>query len=853
MPKVSVILTSFNHDKYLHEAIDSVLKQTFTDFEMIIWDDASVDDSWEIIQSYSDQRIQAFQNPQNQGPVFGVNKAIFEVASGEYIAIHHSDDIWELDKLAKQVAFLAAHSEVGAVFSNAQPIDQRGMPLTDQTHFYYDIFSQPNRSRHEWLRYFFLKGNALCHPSILIRKQCYVDCGAYRDMLAQLPDFDMWIRLCAKYEIHIIEDRLIKFRILDTEMNASGNRAVTRIRSSNECYKLLQQYRTLLRKDNIFKTFPDFISYDRGEDTDPEYVLTRVCLESGTFFLRQMLAIEILFDILNNSERRQVVEKIYGFSSSDFIAITGQCDLFSGEELVKLHGAVSERDKRIGITDIALAEAQQFTTERLAQIKELSTQIADFQQQEGDLRNEIEAFRLSTSWRITKPLREVSELRRRLIRLVRVYQSYRPGVNGFKRLSYQCIDVIRKEGFKGLRKKIALYDRIIHQALLSEDVVTQQCESHRIDLLLTYFEKGLILNSTVLFDHNGGGGSNAYTNALVKIIHAEGGTVLRVYCFDAVWFVQWSDDEMLFSTSSIEELFEVLSASRSQNIIINSIYGYPDIKEAIANIVVLAQVLSATLDFKIHDFYGLCPSPHLSDFEDKYCGVPQDVDMCRQCLKKNHNWYHSWFPQENKPIDIITWRQPFAELFKAATTISVFDSSVIEILDKAFSLEQSKIRIVPHDTDYFKCDKQIELSGPLHIGVLGTLSVPKGGDIVNALYDYIDKRKLKIPVTVVGSSYVATHPKITVHGNYAPDDLPIIISKQGINVILMPSIIPETFSYTISEAMKMGLPIVAFDIGAQGNRVKQYELGKVVPLGSSPDVILSAIQSALITAQELKK
>ena len=67
----------------------------------------------------------------------------------------------------------------------------------------------------------------------------------------------------------------------------------------------------------------------------------------------------------------------------------------------------------------------------------------------------------------------------------------------------------------------------------------------------------------------------------------------------------------------------------------------------------------------------------------------------------------------------------------------------------------------------------------------------------------------------------------------------------------MPSIVPETFSYTISEAIKMGLPIVAFDIGAQGNRVKQYKLGKVVPLGSSPVVILAAIKTVLKIGQEL--
>lgn len=388
MPTVSVILTSYNHDKYVREAIESVLNQTFQNFELIIWDDASVDDSWQIIQSYSDLRIQPFRNSQNKGPLFGINKAIFEVARGKYIAIHHSDDVWELNKLAKQVDFLEANESIGAVFSNAQPIDQRGIPLTDQTHFYYNIFSQPNRSRHEWLRYFFLTGNALCHPSLLIRKQCYLDCGAYRDMLAQMPDFDMWIRLCAKYEIHIMADYLLKFRILDDEMNTSGNRPATRIRSANEYYKLLQQYRTLTDKFDIFKIFPDFISYNREEDTDSEYVLSRVCLESGDFFLRQLLAIDILFDILNNPVRREAIEEIYGFSSNDFIAITGRYDLFS----CQLQISVIEQDEQISGLTRSVFERDELITNLNHVANEQS--------------NYIQVIENSLSWKITRPLRK---------------------------------------------------------------------------------------------------------------------------------------------------------------------------------------------------------------------------------------------------------------------------------------------------------------------------------------------------------------------------------------------------------------------------------------------------------------
>lgn len=103
MSKVSIILTSFNHAKYLREAIESALNQTFSDFELIIWDDASTDDSWEIIQSYSDPRIKSFRNDVRRRGIYGINRAISEVAEGEYIAIHHSDDVWELNKLALRI------------------------------------------------------------------------------------------------------------------------------------------------------------------------------------------------------------------------------------------------------------------------------------------------------------------------------------------------------------------------------------------------------------------------------------------------------------------------------------------------------------------------------------------------------------------------------------------------------------------------------------------------------------------------------------------------------------------------------------------------------------------------------
>ena len=283
MPSVSVILTSFNHEKYIEEAIDSVLNQTFTDFELIIWDDASTDKSWSLINQYADSRIKSFRNEEQKRAAWGLNRAISEVASGRYIAVHHSDDAWEPDKLEKQAAFLDAHSEIGAVFTNALAITEAGSPLLDEGHFYFDIFDQPNRTRHEWLRLFFSRGNALCHPSVLIRKSCYEDCGLYRFGLAQTGDIDMWIRLCMRHEIHVLPEKLVRFRVRDNEANSSGSSPETRIRGVYEFYRSLQNYRELTSFEDLVKVFPSAAGSYRGEEADVEFLLAMAALEEQAF------------------------------------------------------------------------------------------------------------------------------------------------------------------------------------------------------------------------------------------------------------------------------------------------------------------------------------------------------------------------------------------------------------------------------------------------------------------------------------------------------------------------------------------------------------------------------------------
>ena len=406
-PKVSVILTSYNHEKFLRESIESVLNQTFKDYELIICDDASTDHSWNIICSYDDSRIISYRN--NINIVRGnLNKMIVQVAHGEYIAIHHSDDVWEPTKLETQVHFLEMHPNIGAVFTNAHVIGENGESFEDSSHFYYKIFDQPNRDRFEWLNYFFYKGNALCHPSVLIRKICYDDCGLYRNGFIQLDDLDQWVRLCLKYEIHVIPEKLVRFRVLSNEMNVSGNRPETRIRSHYEYFQLLDNFLRIPTYQELVKIFPVAQKYYCQEGFDIGYVLGRLALETTEEGFKQLFGLNLLFKAINDPDRMDKINKLYGFNQKDFFSLTAKYDVFSAEKIsisnlqlveknqyiTRLEDKVIDKDRAIQAKIEHVAELEQIVQALSAQVLEreqlvqrLSAQATEREQQ-LNMRNE---------------------------------------------------------------------------------------------------------------------------------------------------------------------------------------------------------------------------------------------------------------------------------------------------------------------------------------------------------------------------------------------------------------------------------------------------------------------------------
>src|SRR5688572_18270614 len=325
-PTVSVIIPSYNHEEFIGECIQSVLDQTFQDFEIVITDDASSDRTIEIVEGFDDARIKLFKYSKNQGASIAANNCINR-SKGKYIAMLSSDDVWYPEKLEIQVKYLDEHPEIGAVFGKVDWVDETGQIIQSKNFPYADVFDVKNRSRLEWLRHFFYKGNCLCHPCSLLRRECYAEVGMLNLSFANIPDFDLWIRMCLHYEIHVLDRKLIRFRRMTDEGNASGDTNTSRVRNRFEHRHVLHHYLEITNPDEFLRVFPEAAQYGNVTTDVIPFFLAHLAIESGVDFMA-LWGLDLLYSLLQDKGMAQILQKDLNFTHRDFIELSGKCDPF---------------------------------------------------------------------------------------------------------------------------------------------------------------------------------------------------------------------------------------------------------------------------------------------------------------------------------------------------------------------------------------------------------------------------------------------------------------------------------------------------------------------------------------------
>ncbi|MGB2753641.1 MAG: glycosyltransferase [Phycisphaerae bacterium] len=216
MPTVSVIMTVYNAERHLAEAIEGVLAQTFGDWELIIINDGSTDRSPEIARGFNDLRIRVEDYP-NRGQPISRNTAA-SISQGEYLAICDSDDVWRPGKLERQVLYLRQHPEVGLVgVQRVAQITEDGEPIA--------VGVLPTEDE-ELRRMLWSDVNPFTHSAIVLRRTVFEAIGGYNPRFLYSQDFEMILRAQEHGRLHNLEgEPLVEFRISGAGIS-QGKRAL---------------------------------------------------------------------------------------------------------------------------------------------------------------------------------------------------------------------------------------------------------------------------------------------------------------------------------------------------------------------------------------------------------------------------------------------------------------------------------------------------------------------------------------------------------------------------------------------------------------------------------------------------
>ncbi len=202
MPELSIIMPLYNTEKYVGKAIQSLLLQSYTDFELIVVNDASTDDSLKVVKSFKDTRIKIITNDQNQGIVFSRNRGLNE-AVGKFIAPFDSDDVAMPHKFRKQIDFLKMNADFGMVGSWTRMIDEEDSILKNK-------WRLPAPSKR--IPAILLFRNYFVQSTIVIRREAIPDAG-YQSGFDIVEDYIMWIDIARKFKVWNYPEYLVHYRI----------------------------------------------------------------------------------------------------------------------------------------------------------------------------------------------------------------------------------------------------------------------------------------------------------------------------------------------------------------------------------------------------------------------------------------------------------------------------------------------------------------------------------------------------------------------------------------------------------------------------------------------------------------
>jgi glycosyltransferase involved in cell wall biosynthesis len=361
----------------------------------------------------------------------------------------------------------------------------------------------------------------------------------------------------------------------------------------------------------------------------------------------------------------------------------------------------------------------------------------------------------------------------------------------------------------------------------------KRVERNKKTELRDFFEKITPTRSGIalLVDHAIGGGANMASERWSRE-WLGAGNVLLTLRFNVsrleyeLQFRKAERNQSIFH-KNFTQLIPFLKKIPFSQIEVNSLVSYPDVAGVLKFIIRQKAEKGLVVNYYIHDFHSLCDSWSLLNQHENFCELPVSA-ICKKCKTERPDV----FPMLHELAGINSWRLKWKKFLVICDSICFFSDSSRQMFQRVYKniVPSSKFLVKPHEQlSNLKASVSPVVENPLVIGVIGNISIAKGANVLRDMARLILKKRLPVKIVVIGN--VETYEPSDAYfstGSYTREELPGLLEKHHVGICFLPSICPETFSFVISEVIQLQFPLVCFDLGAQAERVGNYDRGFIV-------------------------
>lgn len=403
-----------------------------------------------------------------------------------------------------------------------------------------------------------------------------------------------------------------------------------------------------------------------------------------------------------------------------------------------------------------------------------------------------------------------------------------------------------------LNKKHPEYDTVV-QTFISED--KNKIKREYLDFLV--WLKNEAKKIVLYLNHSMGGGAEVYLLNEIKNKPNETAVIMAILGDNKTLKISSPNKEgniyIDLTTLTLEQFTFLLRALSVQEIFVNELCGCK-----IPKIIDLIKLSGYSYSVFIHDFFPVCPSLNLINNHGVYCEACSDENKCNECLRKN-NWAYRNNIDKEVFSKVSRWRKLWGEFLLGAKSVTCPSENTKKIIAKYYPnmivhVKEHKIRTNLKNTYRIEnLNKNV-----VRIGFVGAISYLKGSKIIYSLVDKIRDNNDNIEVVIIGYTdtdsyqYKSEDGILEITGPYDNKKIDELLEEKSISIVSIPSIWPETFSYTTSESILSGYPVISFDIGAGAERIRQYDLGWCIE-EVSVDALYEQIRYLNLHRDEIRK